>query len=457
MNSNSIRAEILSTGDEVLWGDIDDTNSSWLSRKLWESGVDVVRISCVGDRLEDIAGIMREISGRSDIVLVTGGLGPTSDDLSAEAAALASDDIIVLNQPAISSMKSYFSKRNWNLSDDNIKQAMLPSRAGVMENLHGTAPGFYTELGRTVFFFMPGVPKEMKPMYKNGVLPIIKERFLTNQTNQSKHFITRFKLFGLPESKVSGRLKGFNQEFPDLKLGFRASLPLIEVKFSGREKDSSTNGSLGEDNPFIGGELSIKNQMSDMNDQMSNAAKWVSSHLEEYIFSYTGLNMEQELGRVLALKGKTVAVAESCTGGLIGSMLTDVAGSSDYFLMSAVTYSNEAKIKILGVNRDTIIQYGAVHEETVKQMAQGVMRVAGSDYGVATSGIAGPGGGTDEKPVGTVCIGIAGTGIDGQPFVKAYRYLFTYGDRAMNKKIFAVKAMDLLRREISGSLLMLHH
>ncbi len=452
-----VNAEILSTGDEVLWGDIDDTNSSWLSRKLWESDIEVVRISCVGDCLEDIADIIKEISLRggavkaghsgTDIVLVTGGLGPTSDDLSAEAAALASGDTIKLNEAALTSMKSYFSKRNWILSDDNIKQAMLPSRAGVMDNLNGTAPGFYIEIDKTIFFFMPGVPREMKPMFEQSVLPIIKERFFKNgsQQDDSKHFIKRFKLFGLSESKVSSKLTTFNNEFPQLKLGFRASIPIIEVKFSVRDSsliNTIRDLSLVDDNSLRDGNSSIEIKMAE-------AEKWVSSRLEEYIFSYTGLNMEQELGRLLSLKKKTVAVAESCTGGLIGSMLTDVAGSSDYFLMSAVTYSNDAKIKILGVNPNTLIKYGAVHEETAKEMAIGVMKVAGADYGVATSGIAGPGGGTADKPVGTVCIGIAGKTAGGEIFTKSNRYLFTYGDRAMNKKMFAVKAMDILRKEVA--------
>ncbi|MBF0376006.1 MAG: CinA family nicotinamide mononucleotide deamidase-related protein [Desulfamplus sp.] len=444
-----MKAEILSTGDEVLWGDIDDTNSSWLSRKLRESDIEVLRISCVGDSIEDIARIIKEIATRADssqkqadIVLVTGGLGPTSDDLSAEAAALASGDIISLNQIALDSMKSYFSKRDWILSDDNIKQAMLPSRAGVMENFYGTAPGFHIELGKTIFFFMPGVPREMKPMYEQSVLPIINKRFFQNiNIDSSRNFITRFKLFGLSESKISSKLKGFNEQFPNLKLGFRASIPLIEVKFSGNVGDFGSKKESEFNVKENKGDLSIEKAMAD-------AGNWVSSRLGDYIFSYTGLNMEQELGRLLTLKQKTVAVAESCTGGLIGSMLTDVAGSSSYFLMSAVTYSNEAKINILGVNPDTLIKYGAVHEETAKEMAQGVMNIAGADYGVATSGIAGPGGGSEDKPVGTICIGVAGKDINGKVFTKGYRFQFTFGDRAMNKKMFAVKAMDILRREI---------
>ncbi|MBF0468027.1 MAG: competence/damage-inducible protein A [Desulfamplus sp.] len=415
-----MKAEIFSTGDEVLWGDIDDTNASWLARKLRESGIDVTRITCTGDCLEDIAGIIQEMSARADIALVTGGLGPTSDDLSAEAAALASGDTIVLNQKALTSMKSYFSKRGIKMSDDNKKQAMLPSKAGVMENSFGTAPGFHISCNRAAIFFMPGVPREMKPMYEKSVLPQIRELFAANTAVNSTCLVNRFKVFGLPESRVGSRLKGFNEHFPQLKLGFRSTIPLIEVKFS-----------------------TISRDVSQSQKQMEQASQWISSRLDGYIFSSTGLSMEQELGRALAARKKTLAVAESCTGGLIGNMITDVEGSSDYFLFCAVTYSNDAKVNILGVSPDTLTAHGAVHEQTAMEMAQGARRVAGADYGLATSGIAGPGGGTDEKPVGTVCIGIAGDG-----FSKAYRFNFSFGDRIMNKKFFAVKAMDMLRREV---------
>ncbi|MBF0233890.1 MAG: CinA family nicotinamide mononucleotide deamidase-related protein, partial [Desulfamplus sp.] len=297
--NNNIKAEIFSTGDEVLWGDIDDTNASWLARKLRESGIEITRITCTGDRLEDIAGIIQEISARADIALVTGGLGPTSDDLSAEAAALATGDTIVLNQKALTSMQSYFNKRELKMSDDNKKQAMLPSKAGVMENFFGTAPGFHISCNRATIFFMPGVPREMKPMYEKSVLPRIKDLFAANTAINSSSLISRFKIFGLPESKVGSRLKGFNDHFPQLKLGFRSTIPIIEVKFS-----------------------TISQDIIESQKQMEQASQWISSRLDGYIFSNTGLSMEQELGRVLASRKKTIAVAESCTGGLIGSMLT---------------------------------------------------------------------------------------------------------------------------------------
>ncbi len=431
-----ITAEILSTGDEVLLGDIDDSNASWLARRLRESGIEVRRTSCVGDDVKDISKIMREISGRVDIVLVTGGLGPTSDDLSAEAAALASGDLIVLNEDALASMEGYFKEKRWQMSDSNKKQAMLPSKAGIMENSCGTAPGFHVAFGNALFFFMPGVPKEMKAMYELSVLPFIKKQFSID----TSFLMTRLKLFGLPESRVSSQLKGFHDRFPELKLGFRASFPLIEVKFSKlihnreliHDRGLTNDSGLTYDSEFVRPEK-----------QVEEARQWVASRLEGFIISQEGLNMEQEVGALLAQQGKSIAVAESCTGGLIADMLTDVAGSSDYFLMSAVTYSNEAKIKVLGVKPDTIAANGAVHELTAQEMAQGVRELAGADYGLSTSGIAGPGGGSEDKPVGTVCIGIAG-----KNFAKAYRFQFGFADRSMNKKIFAVKALDLLRRKI---------
>lgn len=451
-----MRAHILSTGNEVLWGDVDDTNASWLSRQLRASGIDVVRISCVGDDIDDISGIMKEIATSSlpfpvDVVVVTGGLGPTSDDLSAEAAALATHDPVALNQDAYDSMKRYFEEKGWPMPESNTKQAMLPSKAGLMINTCGTAPGFHVTCNETLFYFMPGVPREMRAMFELSVLPHIKERFQLD----TSFLMRRFKLFGLPESKVSRALDGFDDVFPEFTLGFRASFPLIEVKFSlsvpalpeqggDVEKDMEKIDEVGDpsqsDNPSkgVGGE-----NATNADTRMAAAEKWVGDRLEGYIFSRDGLNMEAAVGALLSQTGKTVAVAESCTGGLIANMLTDVAGSSDYFLLSAVTYSNDAKINVLGVDPMTIETHGAVHETTVEEMARGVRDVAGADYGLATSGIAGPGGGTEEKPVGTICIGLAG-----EDFVLSHRFRYNFDSRAMNKKMFAVKALDLLRRQL---------
>jgi len=226
--------------------------------------------------------------------------------------------------------------------------------------------------------------------------------------------------FGITESAIGELLSGLSTEFPEIKTGFRSKFPEIQVKLYIRGKDDRVLRKI-----------------------LEKASQLVFGKLEKNIFSMNGSSMEAIVGGLLAEKEETLAIAESCTGGLISHMLTNVPGSSGYFLFSGITYSNEAKKKVLGVSSEVLQQYGAVHEETVKKMAQGARRVAGATYGLATSGIAGPDGGTDEKPVGTVCIGLA-TPHD----VKGFRFFFPFNTRLMNKRIFAVKALDLLRREL---------
>ncbi|MCK5696143.1 MAG: CinA family protein, partial [Desulfobacula sp.] len=229
-------------------------------------------------------------------------------------------------------------------------------------------------------------------------------------------------VFGLPESKVGSLLKGFKTKFPKIRLGFRADFLVIEVKiilfnfFKNKKKARS---------------------------DIAGAKQWVILQLKKKMVSEQGLTIAQEVGYLLTKQGKTLAIAESCTGGLISNMVTDVGGSSNYFLFSGVTYSNDAKINILDVRKETIIEFGAVHEQTALEMAQGARRIAGADFAISTTGIAGPGGGTKEKPVGMVCIGIAGSELS-----KAKTYRFSFDDRVMNKKIFALMALELLRRHL---------
>ena len=421
-----MKAEIISTGNEVLTGAVNDTNSSWLASMLLETGITIKRIACVGDDVNDIADVLKQSAKRADIVFVTGGLGPTTDDVTAEAAALAAEDQIVMHQNALAGIKEYFKQKGWkNMPEINKKQAALPSKAKIIENKAGTAPGFYMDMGNCLLVFMPGVPLEMKKMFKTGAGPLIEERF----GNKEEILAEKITVFGLPEAQVSTRLKGFKKKFPGTGLGFRANFPLIEVKFFCNTGDME--------------ECSNNDVRKKAEDSMKEAKNWIVSRLGRRIVSCSGRSMEEEVGRLLLAKKATIAVAESCTGGLIADMLTDVPGSSDYFLFSGVTYSNDAKINILGVDKDTIIANGAVHENTAKQMAQGARKISNATYGISTSGIAGPGGGSHDKPVGTVCIGIAGP-----EFSRAKRYCFPFTERSMNKKIFAVTALELLRREL---------
>ncbi len=411
-------AHILSTGDEVLLGDIVDTNSAFLCYALKDMGIEVHKITAVGDDIDTIAAGISEISLQADICFVTGGLGPTMDDLTAKACGKASGDRLELNRDALESMRSYFKKRGFQLTKDNEKQALLPSESTMLINHNGTAPGFYIKINQCLFFFMPGVPSEMKMMFEKESKKVLVNTFsLTDDI-----MIERLSVFGLPESKVGSLLKGFETKFPEMRLGFRADFPVIEVKII-----------LSD---------SFKDKKKAKFD-IAKAKQWVISHLENKVVSQQGLTIAQEVGRLLTKHKKTLALAESCTGGLIANMVTDVAGSSNYFLFSGITYSNDAKMNVLNVRKETIIEYGAVHEQTALEMAQGARRKVGADFAVSTTGIAGPSGGTKEKPVGMVCIGIAGPS-----FSKAKTYRFSFDDRFMNKKIFAMTALELLRRHL---------
>lgn len=413
-------AHILSTGDEVLLGDIIDTNSGFLCSALKQMGIEVKKILAVGDDVEDITSTIKEISYTADICLVTGGLGPTRDDVTALSCSRAAGQVLEMNEQALESMTAYFKKRGFVLNRDNESQAMLPKTAHMIVNDHGTAPGFYIQINQCLFFFMPGVPTEMKRMFEQGVAPVLADRF----SLAGNLLIERLTVFGLAESRVGSLLNDFKTQFPRMRLGFRADFPVIEVKII-----------LADD----GGDR--QKAMRDI----AAAKQWAVQLLENKVVSEQGLSIAQEVGRLLTRQKKTLAIAESCTGGLIANMVTDVAGSSDYFLFSAITYSNDAKIHILGVKKETLVEHGAVHEQTAIEMAQGARVKAGADYAISTTGIAGPGGGTAEKPVGMVCIGLAGPSVS-----KARTYTFLFDDRLRNKKMFAMVALEALRRHLAG-------
>ena len=412
-------AQILSTGDEILLGDLVDTNANFLCDRLKQANIPVAQITAVGDDLDAIALNLLRISREACLCLVTGGLGPTQDDLSAESLAKALGEELVLNQEALASMTAYFKKRGFELTPENRKQAMLPRSAGVLINRNGTAPGFYARINQCLFFFMPGVPSEMKLMFETEVLPRVEKEFELD----TDLLVERLSLFGMPESRVGTRLKSFPRLFPGIRLGFRASFPCIEVKMV---------------MPAAG-----KTSRSEIREKMSQAKTWAVEQLEGRVFSLDGRSLPEEVGRILRGKKLTLAVAESCTGGLISNWITDVAGSSDYFLFSGITYSNEAKVNILGVSLKTLEDHGAVHETTALEMALGARKAGGADWAVSTTGIAGPGGGSEEKPVGTVCIGVAGPGV-----ALAKRFHFTFDQRERNKKIFAASALNVLRRQL---------
>lgn len=414
-----MQAEILATGDEIRSGALVDTNSAIIAEKLEETGVAVQRHTCAGDDPQVLAAIIEEISDRADICVVTGGLGPTTDDITAEAAAAAAGVDLVEDEKALSMIAAFFKARNREMTASNRKQALVPSGAKTLYNPVGTAPGFSLKIERCTFFFMPGVPPEMTRMLAADVIPDI-EKLMGNQ--RTNCLVRNISTFGLTESMVGESVAGVRDRFPGLRLGLRAKFPEIHVKF------------------YLNG-----TDLSHMQAMLDAATEWVKRRLGKYVLSTEGEGMPRVVGRLLKEKGATLAVAESCTGGRIANWLTDVPGSSDYFLFSGVSYANTAKVDILGVSPQTLDEYGAVSEETAREMAAGARRVAKATYAIATTGIAGPDGGTAEKPVGTVCIGLAAPGC-----ALGKRFFFPFGKRSMNKSIFAMMGLEVLRRELLG-------
>ncbi|MBW2567963.1 MAG: competence/damage-inducible protein A [Deltaproteobacteria bacterium] len=410
-------AEIIITGDEICSGAVVDGNSSYIAQMLEGEGIQVVRHNSVCDDIDAIVSMLKETASRADITVVTGGLGPTTDDLTAEAAAKAAGVGLVVSDIAQAGIENFFKTIKRSITEIDRKQAMLPEGAECICNPVGTAPGFQLKIGRSHFFFLPGVPFEMRRMFADSVLPRIEMLY---GSKREFSFVRNISIFGLAEANINQRLAGLTEKFPEIKLGFQANFSDIYVKLYTRGKDKNI-----------------------CNELLTKASEWVLNKIGDNVFSVDGESMEAVVGGLLRSKKASLAIAESCTGGLLSHWITNVPGSSDYFLFSGVTYSNEAKIKVLGVLPETIERYGAVHEETAKELAEGAMRVSCADYGLATTGIAGPGGGTDEKPVGTVCIGLATPDV-----VKGYRFNLAFGKRSINKKMFAMKALDLLRMEL---------
>jgi nicotinamide-nucleotide amidase len=414
-----MKAEVLATGDEIRSGMLVDSNSAYLARHLQAAGFAVVRHTVVGDDLDALVSIFSEIGLRSDVAVVTGGLGPTPDDRTAQAAARAAGVDLVLDKQSLKSIENFFSARGRPMSPSNKRQALLPQGALGLANPIGTAPGFALRINKCMFFFLPGVPHEMRQMMSASILPHLR-RLLGDA--RIHYQTTTISTFGFPESVAAELLSGFGNRFPDVDLGFRAKFPEIQIKLYGQGSDKDS-----------------------LQTKLADAARWIRDRMGGNVFSENGTSMENVIGDLLGQKNETLAVAESCTGGLISDLLTNVPGSSEYFLFSGVVYANLAKANVLGVSWTTIDSYGAVHEETAKEMAAGAKRVSGATYGLSTSGIAGPGGGSVDKPVGTLCIGLATP-----KHTLGKRYQFPDLGRLRNKQLFAMKALDILRCEILG-------
>lgn len=409
---------ILTIGNELMNGRIADTNASFIAREANQEGWSVEAIMSVGDDFAAIKDRLNYLLPMTDAVICSGGLGPTADDITTEAIAKAFGLPLYRNENVLNFIKEIFTKYNLRWVENNAKQAMFPKGAEVLPNAKGTAPGFCLPLNKKLIFVIPGVPAEAKLMVTNGVVPALRRHFPQDKLNIVKQTI---RTFGLGEAAVDDKVKNIDFQSLSVSIGFYPVFPENHIVLiaQGKKQDEAQKN-------------------------LQKAQDEVSSCLQDYIFSYGEQTLEEVMGALLTEKKLTIAVAESCTGGLITNRLTDVAGSSAYLERGLVTYSNAAKISMLGVPAEIIEKHGAVSEETARLMAEGVRKLSGTDLGLSTTGIAGPTGGSKEKPVGTVYIALA----DSQKTIcRHYSYRW---DRKRNKDIFSEAALFLLKNYLQG-------
>jgi len=372
--------EIINIGDELLIGQVVNTNASFMAQELNKVGLNVNRITTIADDAQEIESSVLSALNNSDCVLITGGLGPTKDDITKYTLAKLFDSKMIEDKDVLENIRNIFNHRNYVLTPTNRLQAQVPEKCKVIENLVGTAPGMCFEKDNKLVVSMPGVPFEMKEMMTKHVIPILLSHYKSSAIFH-KTIITQ----GVGESFLSDMIEEFELALPKyIKLAYLPAANMLRLRLSAR----------GEDQKAIKQEL-------------DNQVNKLMPLIEDYFIGFDEGDLSLILAKLLLEKGKTIATAESCTGGNIAHSITINAGSSEYFKGSVIAYSNEIKINVLGVEEEAINNYGAVSEQVAKQMAIGALKKMKTDYAIATTGIAGPSGGSEEKPVGTVWIAIA--------------------------------------------------
>ncbi len=409
-------AAVLSIGTELTRGELINGNAAWLGEQLTALGFEVMSHVTVGDDRDRIVETVRDLAERTQVVVATGGLGPTTDDLTAAAVAAALDVPLFRDEPSLDRIRQKWASFGREMPESNVKQAEFPRGATVLPNPVGTAPGFAVELGTARLFFLPGVPREMQILFRESIVPAVAP--LVARTSYQVHLRT----FGMTESQVGDLLAGIEEEAPGVTLGYRAHFPEIEVKVLARAPRAAEAQTLAE-----------------------QVAQHVRDCLGDAVYGDRDDTFPAAVGRILRDRGLTVACAESCTGGLLGALLTSVPGSSDYLMLDAVVYANSSKTQVLGISPDILRAYGAVSGETASAMAEGALRLAKSDLAVSITGIAGPGGGSDDKPVGTVWFGLARK--EGTTVTKLRRLS---GDRERVRTLAAYVALKMLARAAQG-------
>ncbi len=409
-----LSAEIIAIGSELLTPTKTDTNSLWLTEKLNEIGIEVKLKTVVGDDALRLEEVIKDALKRSDVVITTGGMGPTEDDITRRISAKAAGRELIYHEDLEKDLRERFRRWGREMPEINKRQAFIIEGARILPNPNGSASGMLLELGGKFLAIFPGPPRELKPMFENYVLPELSE--MTGEIVFKKRIL---KVSGLGESAIDEGIAPIYSSYKNVQTSILFNKSEVEVHLTAQGKTNAEANSLNEE---------ITNK--------------IVEKLGLAVFSTNAEEMQEVVGKLLADKGKTLSVAESCTGGLIGERLTDISGSSAYFIEGVIAYSNEAKMRTLNVPKELIEQHGAVSAEVCEAMAQGMIERAGTDYALSVTGIAGPSGGTQEKPVGTVFIGYAD-----KTQVKSRRIVLP-GDRYLIRWRTSQAALDILRRNL---------
>lgn len=410
-----VTAEVITVGDEILFGQITDTNTQWLGTELTAIGIRVVRKSSVGDNAPSILAVLAEAERRADVVVLTGGLGPTKDDITKKTLCQFFGTTLQQVPEALAMVEAFFARRGRALTDLNRQQADLPVGSTYLPNRHGTAPGMWFERNGRVFVSLPGVPHEMKGLMTEEVLPRLKTHFQTPVI-----FHRNVLTIGIGESFLAEKIAAWEDALPPhIRLAYLPSLGTVRLRLTGTGND----------------ETAIQREVNEQVERLL-------PQIQEFVFGFDADEISAVIGKMLKERGFTAAAAESCTGGYLAHQFTRVPGSSAYFQGGVVSYANAAKTAFLGVNPETLQAHGAVSEETIRQMAEGARQRFGTTFGLATSGIAGPDGGTPDKPVGTIWIAVA------TPETTRTQLLKLGGSREQNIHLTALNALNLLRKTL---------
>ena len=416
---SNIQAVIITIGDELLIGQTIDTNSAWIAQRLNEQGIDVLRRVAVGDTKHAITTALDEEWLKASLIILTGGLGPTSDDITKPLLCDYFGGKLKVDEKVLAHLKDMFARRNRPVLERNLKQAEVPDNCTVLFNEMGTAPGMWFEKNGKIIISLPGVPFEMKYIMEQVALPRLKDHFKSDSIIHRSIFTA-----GEGESFIAEKILDIETSLPEyIKLAFLPDSGFVKLRLTGK----------GADAQQLTRELEVKQ-------------KEIADRLGSIVIAMEDIPVEQILGATMKQNCKTIGLAESCTGGFIGHYMTQVAGASAYFMGSIVSYDNKVKQNVLGVKEETIVQFGAVSEQTVIEMAKGAMKALDVDYSLAVSGVLGPDGGTERVKVGTVWMAVASAS---EVQTKEFRFFY---DRERNKEMAAKNGMLFLWKFITGKL-----